>query len=145
MPRISRSTQVAASPEDVIEYIADVDHHPAFISALRTVENLSANPREPEAQWSWSFTFAGVDLQGQARMVEYLPGRRYSFRTSGGADSTFVYEADAQDGGTRLTASCDFEMPPSVLTAVVDSNAITRFTEGVADDAIQNLKAIFEA
>ncbi|HZT97903.1 MAG TPA: SRPBCC family protein [Chloroflexota bacterium] len=145
MPRVSRTVEIDASPDEVIEYIADVDHHPAFISALNSVHELSGNPRHSETEWSWTFTFAGVALQGNAGTLDYEPGKRYSFQTTGGIQSTFVYEAQANaGGGTVLTASSEYEIPQTVLSSVVDQNDIDRFVQGVADEAAQDLKAIFE-
>jgi carbon monoxide dehydrogenase subunit G len=135
--------QIAAPPEEVFEYIADVTHHPAFIPTLNTVEDVVGDGKHG-TEWSWSYTMAGVELQGRATTVDFEPGRLYSFRTIGGLESTFIYRVEPKESGTQLTAEVDYQMPKSLLAKVADSMVVERLNDGAADKAVQNLKAIFE-
>jgi carbon monoxide dehydrogenase subunit G len=144
MPTVRRSVQIDSGSDEVIEYIADVTHHPAFIPSLNSVDDITGDPREPGTEWSWSYTMAGVQFQGRAAMVDYERGSLYSFRTFGGLDSTFVYTVEPTQSGTQLTGQVEYEVPQNVLARVADGGAIERLNEGVADQAIHNLKAIFE-
>jgi uncharacterized membrane protein len=144
MARVRRNVQIDAQPDEVIEYVADVTNHPAFIPPLNAVTNLDGDPRKPGTAWSWSYAMAGIELQGQATTVDYEPGRRFSFRTSGGIGSTFVYEVQPQGSGTELAAEVEYQVPQSVLAQALDAAAVERLNEGVADNAAANLKAIFE-
>lgn len=144
MARVRRIVQVDAQPDEVIEYIADVTNHPAFIPPLNAVTNLQGDPRTQGTTWSWSYTMAGIELQGQATTVDYEPGRRFSFRTSGGIGSTFVYEVQPNGSRTQLTVEVEYEMPQTLLGRALDAAAVERMNEGVADNGAQNLKAIFE-
>jgi uncharacterized membrane protein len=144
MARVRRNVRVDAPPDEVIEYIADVTNHPAFIPPLNAVTDLDGDPRKPGTTWTWSYAMAGVELQGQAKTLDYEPGRLFSFQTSGGIGSTFVYSVQPQDSGTELIAEVEYEMPQTVLARALDAAAVERMNEGVADSGAENLKAIFE-
>ena len=145
MPKVVRTLEVSARPDEVIEYIADVTHHIAFISPLNAVTDVGGDPRELGTRWSWSYTMAGVELHGDATTTEYAAGRNFSFRTGGGIGSSFRYEVEPAADGTRLTVEVEYQMPDTVLAKLVDTVALERMNEGVADTSLRNLKAIFES
>jgi hypothetical protein len=85
----------------------------------------------------------GLELAGKAETAEYQPAKRYSFRTTG-IDSTFVYSAEPQNGGSRVTAEVNYEIPQSVLGKVADRAVIERMNERDADKAADSLRAILD-
>ena len=144
MSKVSRTVHIKADSGKVLEYIADVSHHPAFLSALKAVENVSGDPKDTSTNWSWSFIMAGVQLDGKAKTADYQEGKLYSFKTYDGADSTFVYEVQPEDDGTNLTITVDYEIPESVVAKVADKSVIEKFNEDEADRVGDNLRAILE-
>src|SRR3989344_1197464 len=109
MTRITKVNSINTDPAKVIEYIADVHNHPAFISALKSVDNISGNAREKGVTWEWTFVMSGVEIKGKAEMNEYTAGKHYSFKTSGGISSTFNYTVEPEGAGTRLTIDVEYE------------------------------------
>lgn len=144
MSNITRTVHINSQPEKVLEYIADVNHHPAFLSALKSVDNISGASETVGTSWDWSFIMAGVELQGRAETADYQAGKLYSFKTSNGADSTFMYEVAPENDGTLLTITVDYELPESVLTKVADKSVIEKYNEDEADRVGENLRAILE-
>lgn len=143
MPKIVRSFTVKRQPEAVIEYIADVQNHPAFIQPLRSVSNLVGDPKSKGTRWDWTFVMGGIELTGKAETAEYQRGKRYSFKTTG-IQSTFVYSAEPSNGGSRVTAEVNYEVPQTVLGKVADKTVVERMNERDADKAAENLRAILD-
>lgn len=72
MPRITKSVSIKAEPVKALEYIADAKNHPAFISALKSVENLQGHSKEIGQTWDWTFVMAGIKLKGKAETIKYI-------------------------------------------------------------------------
>jgi uncharacterized membrane protein len=144
MARVIRSFTVKRKPAEVIEYIADVENHPAFIAPLKSVSNLVGDPKRKGTKWDWIFVMAGVQLTGKAETVDYQAGKRYSFKTTG-IESTFHYSAEPHDGGSEVRAEVAYEIPQSVLGKVADRAVVERMNERDADRAAENLKTILDS
>ena len=141
MTTVTRSVQIREKPEAVIDYIADVRNHPAFIGGLKTVDKVNGDPTRVGTSWDWTFLLAGVLLSGRAETSDFEKGKRFAFRTSG-VRSTFTYCVEPDGDGTRLTANVDYELPNSVLAKFADRAVVERLNEAEADRAIQNLRVI---
>jgi uncharacterized membrane protein len=143
MSRVTRVVTVTASPQQVIEYICNVNNHPAFISPLTSVENLEGDPKRPGTTWEWTFVMAGVQIRGRAETLTARPGERFSFKTTAGIESTFTYSAEPAAGGTRLTLDVVYEVPQTVLAKVLDRAVVERLNEAEADKVVENMRTIF--
>jgi carbon monoxide dehydrogenase subunit G len=143
MVEVSRSLHVKAKPDRVIEYIADVENHPAFIPPLKSVANLAGDPKRRGSHWDWTFTMGGVQLTGKAETVDYVPGQRFGFRTSG-IDSTFSYQVEPEGSGSKLTVKVSYDVPQSVLAKIADRAVVVRMNEKDADQAAKNLQTILD-
>lgn len=142
MAKVTKVVSVAASPDKVVNYISDVTNHPAFISALKSIDSLSGDPKTPGTTWNWTFMMGGVELQGKGETLSYKPGLSYSYKTTGGTSSIFTYSVEAEDGGSRLTMDVEYEVPDSVLAKVADKAAVERMNDQEGDRAVENIQTI---
>ena len=144
MPNVSKSVTVNRSPAEVIEYIADVTNHPAFIGPLKSVADLSGDPRKPGTSWTWVFVMSGVEISGSAETIKYEPERLFSYRTTSGARSTFEYTATSQGDATRVQINVSYEMPDTVL-GKVQAPVVERLNDLDGQRAVDNLKVILDS
>jgi uncharacterized membrane protein len=144
VPNVSKSVTVNHSPAEVIEYIADVSNHPAFIGPLKSVSDLAGDPRKPGTSWTWVFVMAGVEISGSAETIKYEPGRLFSYRTTSGALSTFEYSAAQEGDGTKVTINVDYEIPDTLL-GKVQAPVVERLNDLDGQRAVDNLKVILDA
>lgn len=144
MSRVTKTVSIQAEPSAVIDYIADVQHHPAFISALKSVDQINGDSKHPGSAWEWTFVMAGVELKGKAQTVAYEAGKKYSFRTTGGIGSTFTYTVEPEESGSRLTIDVTYDAPKTVLGKIADMAVVERLNNQEGDRAAENLKAILE-
>jgi carbon monoxide dehydrogenase subunit G len=142
MSRVTKVVSIKADPAKVVEYISNVKNHPAFLSALKSVENISGDPKQVGTSWDWTFMMGGVELKGKGETAEYTPGKSYSFKTTSGIDSTFVYAVEAENGGSRLTMDVTYEAPNNVLSKIADKTVIERLNDEEGEKTVENLKAI---
>ena len=65
MAKVTRKFTVKRKPEAVIDYISDVENHPAFIPPLKSVANIAGDPKRKGTHWDWTFVMAGVEINGK--------------------------------------------------------------------------------
>lgn len=143
MSQTTESVSINSSPEKVMEYISDVNNHPAFIPPLKSVENIEGDAKNPGTKWDWTFMLAGLELHGKSETVEYQSGKVFKYRTYGGAESTFTYTVESEGTGTKLTMDVEYEIPESVLGKVSQA-AVEKINADSADASAANIKAILE-
>jgi len=144
MTKVTKSVFLSAEPTRIIDYIAGVGNHPAFISALKKVENIKGDPKQSGSTWDWTFVMAGVEVKGKAEGTGCTPGKSFGFRTTTGIKSTFNYRVEPAKGGATLTLDVDYEVPQNVLAKIVDKAVVERMNEEEGERTVKNLKTIFE-
>ena len=143
MSRVAKSVVINRDSGQVMEYISDVNNHPAFIGPLKRVDNLRGDPRQPGASWDWAFMMGGVEFSGKAETVAYVPGKQFTYRTTTGIQSTFTYSAEPAGGGTRVTVDVSYEVPQTLL-AKMQTSVVERLNDAEGSRAVENLKAILD-
>ena len=51
MSRVAKSAVINNKPDQIMNYIADVKNHPAFIGPLKSVANLNGDPKQAGTSW----------------------------------------------------------------------------------------------
>ena len=143
MSHVTKTVTLTADPDSIIEYIVEVENHPAFIGPLKRIANLSGDPREPGTTWDWTFIMAGVEISGVSEAVEYTPGVMYRYRTTSGIISTFTYSVSPGDDGSVLTMDVEYDVPESVADKV-GLAVVERLNEHTGASATENIKIILE-
>lgn len=144
MPNVTKSVTINRPAAEVVEYIADVSNHPAFIGPLKSVTDLKGDPRKPGTGWTWVFVMAGVEISGFAETIKYEPGRLFSYRTTSGALSTFEYSAQPEGNATRVSIKVDYEIPDTLM-GKVQAPVVERLNDMDGQRAVDNLKVILDA
>lgn len=143
MTHVAKSVTISGEPGRIIDYIADVNNHPAFLGPLKSISKLSGDPRKPGTTWDWTFMMAGVEFTGRAETVAFDKGKRYSFKTTAGIQSTFTYSAEPGKGGTKVTIDVTYEVPKT-LGAKMQTSVVEKLNDAEGARAVENLKAILD-
>ena len=143
MSRVAKSSVINNGADQIMNYIADVKNHPAFIGPLKSVANLSGDPKNPGTAWDWTFVMAGVEFTGRAETVSYENGKTFSYRTTTGVLSTFTYSAEPQGNGVKVTVDVTYEVPQSLLSRM-QAGVVEKLNDAEGSRAVENLKAILD-
>jgi len=144
MEHVTKVVQVNSKPESVIEYLSDVNNHPAFIEPLKDISDIKGDPKQAGCKWNWEFMMAGIEFKGESETVEYDPKRIFSYKTNTGIISLFKYTVEPEGEGSRLTIDVEYNVPESALAKIADKTVIARNNEDAADKAADNIKSILE-
>ena len=143
MSRVAKSTTIKSDPARVIDYIADVANHPAFLGPLKSVGKVSGDSKKPGTSWDWTFIMAGVEFTGRAETVAFEAGKKFSFKTTTGIKSTFLYSADKAGSETKVTIDVTYEVPQT-LGAKMQTSVVEKWNDAEGARAVENLKAILD-
>ncbi|HEY6088791.1 MAG TPA: SRPBCC family protein [Gemmatimonadaceae bacterium] len=143
MSKVAESLEVNCSPEDLMDYIIDINNHPAFIVPLKSVTNIKGDVKKPGTTWDWVYSISGVELSGKAETVRYVPAREFVYKTTSGAKSTFTYRADGSGGKTRLSLNVEYEVPATALSKM-KAQVFEKLNEEEGKRVVENLKALLE-
>ena len=134
--------QINNSPQAVIEYIANTENRPLYLSSLKSISNIEGE--SVGGSWTWCWSLLGIDFEGTATCTQYEAGQSYAFKTEGGIESTFTYQAEADGEGTKLTIRVDFELPESILSQVGVDGLVAAAKQKEVDAVVENLKTILD-
>ena len=140
MTRVIKSVILSAEPTKVVDYIASVANHPAFISALKKVENVKGDTRGTGATWDWTFVMGGVEVKGKAERTDFVPGKSFGFRTTTGIKSTFNYRVEPAKGSRAWMSTmshCDAVVldVSQLIEAAPTSGEVLKHARGLEGDA----------
>jgi uncharacterized membrane protein len=143
MSRVAKSAVINGNADQIMNYIADVKNHPAFIGPLKSVANVNGDPKKPGTSWDWTFVMAGAEFSGRAETVCYEAGKKFSYRTTTGVESTFTYTAEPQGGGVKVTVDVTYDVPGTLLSRM-QASVVEKLNDAEGVRAVENLKAILD-
>jgi len=110
MRSFTYTTHIDRAPERVWAYMMDFDKAPRWRNLVRAIEVVSPGPLAAGSQLKVTF-----DVRGQVRVLisdvwAFEPERHYGVRnTEQGLTGSFEYRLAPEQGGTRVTFSCDIK------------------------------------
>jgi uncharacterized membrane protein len=143
MSRVAKSAVINGNADQIMNYIADVKNHPAFIGPLKSIANVKGDPKKPGTSWDWTFVMAGAEFSGRAETVGYEAGKKFSYRTTTGVESTFTYTAEPQGGGVKVTVDVTYDVPGTLLSRM-QASVVEKLNDAEGVRAVENLKAILD-
>ena len=143
MARVAKSAVITGNADQIMNYIADVKNHPAFIGPLKSIANDKGDPKQSGTSWDWTFVMAGVEFSGKAETVSYESGKKFSYKTTTGIQSTFTYSAEPSGGGVKLTIDVTYDVPQDLL-GKMQASVVEKLNEAEGSRAVENLKAILD-
>lgn len=143
MSRVAKSAVINNKADQIMNYIADVRNHPAFIGPLKSVANVNGDPKQAGTSWDWTFVMAGVEFTGRAETVSYENGREFSYKTTTGVQSTFTYSAEPQGNSVKVTVDVTYEVPEALLSRM-QTAVVEKLNDAEGARAVENLKAILD-
>jgi PKD repeat protein len=126
-----------------MNYIADVKNHPAFIGPLKSIANLNGDPKKTGTSWDWTFVMGGVEFSGRAETVTYESGKKFSFKTTTGIQSTFTYNAEPQGNDVKVSIDVTYDVPQSLLSRM-QTGVVEKLNDAEGARAVENLKTILD-
>ncbi len=141
MAKVERSITINAPVEKVFNYLADPMTQPEWLPSMMEVKDVSGSG--VGQHFRWTYKMAGVLLEGETTVTEYIPNERIVSQIKGGVTSTWIQSFKTQDGGTMMELDIEYTIPVPVLGKLAEKIVLKR-NEREADLAMANIKEKME-
>jgi uncharacterized protein YndB with AHSA1/START domain len=130
-------------PEDVFAALVNFDRIPDWNSGVREIRWTKDRPLEVGSTVVYVGRFLGRNFESAAAITEYVPGKRYSSKSTSGPFLMDVENTlEPVDGGTKMTSVFRGE---SRGFFKLGEPVIVRLSKKLFESATDNMKALLEA
>jgi len=140
---VEDTVYVDAPREAVFAFMDDPENQVVItpsITDIRDVEPLDNGGK----RLAYTYTMAGVDLDGTLETPTYEPGERIVFDLQQGPlAGTITWTFEREESGTRVAYAADYELPSRVLETAARP-FLERYNERELETTLANLQAQFE-
>ena len=141
MAKVERSITINAPVEKVFNYLADPMAQLEWLPSIMDVKDVSGSG--VGQHFRWTYKMAGVLLKGETTVTEHIPNKRRVTQTKGGVTSTWIFDFETLDGGTKVQLSIEYTIPVPVIGKLAEKLVLKR-NEREAGLAMQNIKEKME-
>ena len=142
MAKITKMIIINAPVEKVFEFMSNPGNLPEIWPSMVEVKDIKPAPSGGHS-YSWVYKMAGMRFEGASDTTEFIANRRTVDKSTKGINSTFVWQYEPANGGTKLTVEVEYVVPVPLLGKLAES-IIIKQNEHEADALLANLKARME-
>jgi ligand-binding SRPBCC domain-containing protein len=143
MIQAHRKIHIDAPVEKVFAFAIEPENLLEIWPSLMKVHNIERSPTAGNS-WDWEYKMAGITLRGHNETTEFVPNKRVVAENKEGIKSKFYWLYSAENGGTSLDLTVEYDMPIPVLGKLAEK-VVVKMNENEMDTLMSNLKAIMEA
>lgn len=138
MAKVRRIITVNAPVEKVFAYITNPANELEWFTGICDIRGITGNG--VGQRYEFTYRMAGLPLEGESEVVEYIPNRRYVMQSRGGISSTWTWTFGWHDDGTLLSLVIELMIPVPVLSKVGEKLAMSQVEHeaGVAMTSIKD-------
>ena len=142
MANVEKSITINAPAEKVFDYLNDSMAQLEWLPSIMEVKDVSGSG--VGQHFRWKYKMAGILLEGESTVTEYIPNERIVTQSKGGATSTWTFNLEPHNGETRVKLTIEYTIPVPVLGRLAEKIVLKR-NEREADLAMTNIKEKMEA
>jgi uncharacterized membrane protein len=142
MPLVTKEVFICAPLETIFIYVKKPGNLLEIWPSLEkiTVEKELANGGYT---FRWKYKMSGIILTGRGECMDIVPNLWLISKTHGAVDSTHTWTFRANDHGTRVTLTVDYNLPSQLLNRIAEMTII-KVNEKEIESILDNLRVKFE-
>jgi uncharacterized protein YndB with AHSA1/START domain len=143
MQRVERTARIAAAPDELFAYIADLDNLPEWQSGVTSTRRTSDGELGVGATAHVTRELLGQRMQAPLTVTEYEPPHRLGIASEvGGVKAAAMMELAPADGGRATDLTFAMEIRGSLLTSFMEP-MIASAAGGDIDASLERLRRRF--
>ncbi len=144
MPRILKSIDIGASPENVFNYVTNTSTQTDWIKFLKAVD-ITSGDGQSKGTTDRSVIKLGPRAQPvDALWTEYDPPRSFARKATSGMEMDGRMTFEPIDDGTRVEWTIGYKPPLGLLGALLDALFMNRVFQNEVEESLESLKAQLE-
>lgn len=144
MPRIRKTIDIDASPENVFSYVANPATQTDWIRFLSHVEITSGGEQGKGTTDRCVMKLGPRAETVEALWTEYDPPRVFARKTTSGMEMEGRITCEPTDGGTRVEWTIGYKPPLGPVGMLVDALFMNRVFQNEMEESLESLKAQLE-
>lgn len=142
MITIRKTITIDAAASRLFDFMTTPENLPEIWPSLIEVSNVRRTPDGAHA-YDWVYKMAGIRFDGHSETTEVVVNDHYVVHSPRGIPSTFHWSFAGENGHTRVTVECQYEIPSALLERLARP-FVERQNDLEAAMILQNLKARME-
>lgn len=142
MIEVSTDVTIDAPLAEVFAYMDRPENQTEITPSLTRSERLEALPNGGK-RVAYTYTMAGVDLDGEIEAVEYEPESRIRWEMTGDLAGEITWSFESVDEGTRVTYASAYDLPVPVIDRLAEP-FVERYNERELRTTLENLQTRIE-
>ena len=148
MAHIARAIEIARPPEEIFDYITDLDRLTEWATMVKETRDLGDRPIKQGTTFSQTIKAAGsvdIDCDWHVKQLQRPRHVHYEATAPDGGQMQMSQTIMPLDGGrSKVEIDLDYEVPGGVLGQIADKLVFEGQNEKEADTSLENLKRILE-
>jgi uncharacterized membrane protein len=144
LPRIRKSIEIEASPENVFNYVANPATMPDWVNFIREAEVVSGDGKSKGTTDRTVFKLGPRAQTVEALWAEYDPPNTFVRRHTSGLDLENRISLSPSDGATRVEWAIAYRPPMGPVGALFDVLFMNRVFQNEMEESLESLKAQLE-
>ncbi|WP_436901836.1 SRPBCC family protein [Halovenus halobia] len=142
MAAVSESIHIDRPVADVFGYLDDPHNHATITPSIDNIRNIQPLDNGGK-RLEYTYTMVGVGIDGELVEQVHEEGERMTFEMRGRLTGEIDLQFAAEDGGTSVTYSAEYDIPSRVLAAAA-SALVERYNRRELQTTLENLRAELE-
>jgi len=139
MPKIERSTTINAPVKKVFDYIADPKLQLEWLPGMLEIKDINSTKEGVGSTYKFAYKVAGMRFEGEDIVEEYIPNKKMVTRSKGGIESSWTWNFEPHNDGTKIDLVVEYTIPIPVLGKIAEA-LVLKQNEREADHALANIK-----
>ncbi|MBA2757389.1 MAG: SRPBCC family protein [Chloroflexi bacterium] len=148
MAHIARTIEIARPPEEIFDYITDLDRLAEWATMVKETRDLGDRPIKQGTTFSQTIKAAGsvdIDCDWHVKQLQRPRHVHYEATAPDGGQMQMSQTIMPLDGGrSKVEIDLDYDVPGGVLGQIADKLVFEGQNEKEADTSLENLKRILE-
>lgn len=144
MPRIRKSIDISASPENVFNYATNPSTQPDWIKFIEEVDITSGDGKSKGTTDRCVFKLGPRAQPLEALWTEYDPPRAFARKATSGVEMEGRMTFEVRDDGSHVEWTIDYKPPLGAMGALIDAVFMNRVFQNEVEESLESLKAQLE-
>ena len=144
MARIRRAIEINIAPDQVFNYIKDLENMPEWMPSCKSHKITSEQRHGVGTTTHCVMEQAGRIIEWDSVVTEYVENEKMVWHCDKPSKNDGIFEFEPTEKGTRVTFTMDYDLPYSILGMIIDKLKVSKAIEKNVDEGLTKLKEIIE-
>jgi len=144
LARIGRAIEINVTPDQVFNYIRDLEKMPEWMPSCKSHKITSEQKYGVGTTTHCVMEQAGRIIEWDSVVTEYVENEKMAWHCEKPSKNDGIFEFEPTEKGTKVTFTMDYDLPYSILGMIIDKLKVSKAIEKNVEEGLTKLKEILE-